>query len=300
MHRFELSPELVTDIAFAMENQSSLSVMDCLEGNVVDTDSIDSQDDSRYMPLPEWLPADGFRIMEMFTARVRVPELQNTLRKVLQQGKGVFRAFKDSIQAYPEQEQAWYLFKERQIRRRISEWYNELRELWGLEQVALEHEIHDTALVLSDFNILQAEAKHAAGIRELDRRGFEEQWPILSSEGQAIMYRRFRSVLPSPLDHEQGSRTLVIEAIDGSRVGFCWGVLTDPGDGPIFCHIQNLVIDMPYRGAGLATALEAKFRNELIAEGCSKFLGLCSSGSNGFFRQLEELGYQSLLSFFWR
>jgi len=152
---FILSPEIIDDIMFSMENQNEILSFDALEGICVDMDEIDDDyetviDDQRYYDLPDWTSAQGFRVMEQFIARVHNPLLREALLNALGQRKGVFRRYKEVLRAAPAVEREWYRFKDQQMKAAVYEWYNDLRKLWGLEKVSFEEET-ETQLLQEDF-----------------------------------------------------------------------------------------------------------------------------------------------------
>ena len=140
---------------FSMENQNEILLFDALEGICVDMDAIDDDyeiviDDQRYYDLPDWTSAQGFRVMEQFTARVHNPLLREALLNALGQRKGVFRRYKEVLRAAPAVEREWYRFKDRQMKAAVYEWYNDLRKFWGLEKISFEEET-ETQLLQEDF-----------------------------------------------------------------------------------------------------------------------------------------------------
>ena len=152
---FILSPEAIDDIIFAMENQDGFFFFDAAEGFCVSEDAVDDttkqdSEDERYYDIPEWTPAQGFRVMEQFTAQVHNPLLREELREALRQRKGVFRRYKAVLKTVPAIEREWYRFKEQHMRAAVYEWYNELRMLWGLEKIGFEEET-EPQLLPQDF-----------------------------------------------------------------------------------------------------------------------------------------------------
>jgi hypothetical protein len=152
--QFELTEALLDDILFSMEDQDGVSYIDSQEGVVRsgwDTDDLVENDEKeRFINLPEWDSSSGFRLMERFAAAFKNPLIRNELCAALDKGKGVFRAFKNTLNLHPEVEKLWFSFKEREMRREVIRWYNALREEWGLEKIGLEPE-ETTDLVLEDF-----------------------------------------------------------------------------------------------------------------------------------------------------
>jgi len=157
--RFELDKMLIDDILFYMENQDGDFLIDTQEGCVIDTNNCEDDydeepdfDDDKFINLPEWSSADGYRLMEHFAAGLKKPVLREELSRALNRNRGVFRAFRDVLAQYPETEKQWYNFKDREMKNEVIVWYNSLREEWGLEPIGIEPE-DNTDLVQEDFVI---------------------------------------------------------------------------------------------------------------------------------------------------
>ena len=150
---FELDKALIDDILFHMENQDGVFLLDTLKGVVIDMDNND-YDSDRYISLPEWSSADGYRLMERFTASLKNPVLREELSIALNRNRGVFRAFRDALSQHPEAEKHWYNFKDKEMKDEVIAWYNALREEWGMEPIGEEPEETDS-LVREDFVIIE-------------------------------------------------------------------------------------------------------------------------------------------------
>ncbi len=176
--RFELDEMLIDSLLFFMEDQNDDFVVDSREAAVVslseiDEDEINVDDDERYIDLPEWNSADGFKLMEKFAVSFKNPVIKKALTRALDQKKGVFRAFKDVLSGHPEAEQFWYAFKEQEMRRYILQWYNALREEWGIGKIGEEPEETDD-LILEDFRIRKPLDKDTSEILKLHQHCREE------------------------------------------------------------------------------------------------------------------------------
>jgi GNAT superfamily N-acetyltransferase len=150
-----------------MENQNEDFALDTESLDLVPVEELPDdarldqggEDSLRYVPLPEWTPAHGFRLMERFVEGLRNPVYREKLAGALGAGRGVFRRFKDTVKERPEIERRWHHFKDQAMREVVAEWYNDLRETWGLERVAVQPaETED--LVLSDFALRRIESEH--------------------------------------------------------------------------------------------------------------------------------------------
>ncbi|GBU27366.1 hypothetical protein R84B8_00896 [Treponema sp. R8-4-B8] len=163
---FELDNILINQILFHMENQEEVFVFDTRKNQIVNSANIDN-DDKNYITLPQWSPKDGYRLMEKFTANLNNPVARHELSVALNKNKGVFRAFRNVLEQYPEVERMWLKYKDKKIRNKIIGWYNALREEWGLEPIGVEPE-DTSSLVLEDFtfkekNDFNITAENAAG-----------------------------------------------------------------------------------------------------------------------------------------
>jgi GNAT superfamily N-acetyltransferase len=173
--QFELNPALIDEILFFMEDQDGEFLVDTREGIVISADDEEfdyDADEDRYISLPEWDSSGGFRLMEHFTSTLHNALVREELSAALDRGRGVFRAFKNTLVRYPETEKLWFAYKEREMKRVVIAWYNALRESWGLQMIGEEPE--DIAgLAFEDFcfregsesDRLEAEKLHQSCIR---------------------------------------------------------------------------------------------------------------------------------------
>ena len=144
---FSLSQEIIHQIMFALEDQNTTYVLDTNSGRLEDLASfLDDELPAGYVELPQWEPANGFRMMERFVAVVRNTALQRQLRSVLFSGKGVFKNFKTLLKSHPQGEKQWFAFREEEMTRYITQWYTQLREVYGLEQLGEEPEDNEELL----------------------------------------------------------------------------------------------------------------------------------------------------------
>ena len=150
--QFELNDQLIDDIISAMENQDVEYAVDAVEGQLVISDSDGHvPDDERYYILPEWGPSDGFELREEFVNNLHAPLAREELQSAMHSGRGVFKNFRNVLKDYPEIDKRWHIYKHRFMSARINEWYNSLREIWGLEKLDQLPELDDT-LVHDDFS----------------------------------------------------------------------------------------------------------------------------------------------------
>src|SRR5574344_302084 len=161
---FELTDTLAESILFSMEDQEVKWMVSAEKGVVVPVDAASRAgeqyqfvskgagiDDENFYALPEWTSGDGYELLESFTDNLHAPLARAELKQVLVSGRGVFKNFKNVLKAYPEVERKFHFFKDSQMKSRLMEWYNDLRESWGLEKLETS-DIEDVDdLVQDDF-----------------------------------------------------------------------------------------------------------------------------------------------------
>jgi hypothetical protein len=184
---FVLTEEIAAQVVYAMEDQQHRFVIHRETGEVLRADSEEIRGRAdEVVSLPKWRPLDGFQLMERFVSRLHNPVFRERLREALSSGKGVFRKFKDILKEEREIERLWFSFKEREMRLVVWNWYNEQRELAGLERLELEPEEDEyEELLETDFAVLPGAPAHLEALRRLDRQGFREAYPSPWQKGRA-------------------------------------------------------------------------------------------------------------------
>ena len=267
--QFELTEELIDNILFFMEDQDGDFYVDTVKGMVVDLmgdfeadidedfdEEIDSDieestvnDKDRYIDLPQWESADGFGLMENFTAGLKNALIRKELRYALGQGRGVFRAFKDTLGKYPEVEKLWFSYKENEMKKEIITWYNGLREEWGLEKIGMEPE--DTGdLVLEDFRFRPLAKEDFEKARELHELCLKELEEDLAGLPNVKIF------------DDEAPNAMCAETIGGEFAGFIAGSV----EGEVL-HIQCLEVAAEYRGLGIGEALLVKYLDSFNSRG---------------------------------
>jgi GNAT superfamily N-acetyltransferase len=260
--QFELSEALIRDLLFSMEDQISDFYLDTEEGMIIgrEDDGFDEveENEDRYISLPSWDSSDGFRLMEHFTAGLRNPVLRNELLGALNQGRGVFRAFKDIIACYPETEKLWFIYKEQGMRREILRWYNGLREEWGLERIGGEPE--ETAdLVLEDFRfrlLKETDRETAAVLHRVcvdELRSYAVEHNMSTAETPA-----FPAAEPdNGAWRFPGDLGLAAETGNGDFAGYIAAIRRGET-----LYIYALEVQAQYRGLGIGKSLLSRFIEE--------------------------------------
>ncbi|MCL2269795.1 MAG: UPF0158 family protein [Treponema sp.] len=250
--QFELSKALIDEILFFMEDQNGSFLLDTQEGSVIspDDDDFDEDDDIRYIPLPDWEPSDGFRLMERFTAGLHNALAREELSTALDRGRGVFRAFKDTLARYPEIEKRWYDYKDREMKHKVIAWYNAMRESWGLELIGEEPE-DITGLALEDFRFRKGTAQdndHAQELHHACLNGHD----AANDTGQWVF---------------PGDICFVAETAGGEFAGYISAILKDDNspNGAVL-RICAAEVQDEYRGLGLGKALVTRLLEQADSE----------------------------------
>lgn len=267
---FELTDRLLNEIQSALDNQKVDFFVDAEQNIVVEKDSIVKDksvsffDSERYYELPEWTSASGFKMREDFVNLLYSPIAREELQEVLHSGRGVFRNFKDVLKKYPEVEKRWHSYKNRIMFSYINEWYNELREIWGLEKLDYIPE-SDESLVYDDFT-------------------FGELLPQVSREEilqqVSASYRENAQNLPDELKEIffELWKEKFLNAEEDNQNGFICRSLSDDFAGcitfaPILkkqekaVTITSLFVPENFRGLGIGTELLSMCLSELKKRG---------------------------------
>ncbi len=141
---FELNDTILERIIFAMEDQTKSRLIDLRTGELVPRP--EGEPPVNLAPPPAWTPADGFRLMETYCSRLKNLELKLTLLKALSHGKGVFKAFRQVLSAYPQEELQFREYKNAFLRRHIETWMDDMRESVGLARLGPEPDEYEDLL----------------------------------------------------------------------------------------------------------------------------------------------------------
>jgi ribosomal protein S18 acetylase RimI-like enzyme len=285
--RFELTDALIDDILFSMEDQEGEFLVDTREGMVAggvdfDFDEEANPDDEgpereeRFIPLPSWDSSDGYRLMERFAAGFRNPLIRAELTGALNQGKGVFRAFKDALGRYPEAEKRWFMYKEREMKREILRWYNGLREEWGLERIGGEPE-ETGDLLLEDFRFRDAAGGDEGPAAELHRVCRGDCGAGAGPEGGAWVF--------------PGDLALAAETGGGEFAGYVSAALRGGA-----LYVAALEVRPEYRGLGIGEALLSRLMEEASRRGFAGITMDLPAAVEGFSRVLLRESFRPCLT----
>ncbi|HHU88758.1 MAG: UPF0158 family protein [Sphaerochaetaceae bacterium] len=229
-----LTDEFISQLIFCMEDQGNIYYLDLERGELVESNSDKSH---RYLELPPWKPADGYRTMEKFVSKLRNPIYRERLGEVLQSGKGVFRQFKDVLSQQPTLERLWYYFKDREMRKQILRWYEINDEAFRLEALGEEApEERPTHLILEDFIFTTNYESHKEEVDHLYEISKEE---LISEAPHALDLLR-----------EDGNGVIIALTLNGQVAGFIRYKEEEE-----VTKITFYAIAKEYRGLGLFHAL---------------------------------------------
>ena len=287
-----LTGETIKQIIFAMEDQQENFLISVKTGEIVECKIFDpTAAGGEFLPVPEWKPLDGYALMEKFVSRLNNPVFKGLLREALDSGKNVFRNFKNTLKKNEEVEKLWFSFKEREMRKVVFDWYNEQRELRGLEQLGPEPEETED-LLLSDFIIREGKREDLEPLLRLDKMSFLESFPDRDRDLVEHLYGLKRKQAPSPLDSE--SLLLIAETPGEIFTGFAWGVRTyDPFSGGSILRLIQLAVVSHYRGLGLAGMLVKRFLEAAHERGYEALEVELAGVSLSLFKFFSSLGFKT-------
>lgn len=290
---FDITPEITDEIIFSMEDQTSRFLFDSVECRCANArektrsgDALPDEDDERYYAIPLWDSVSGFRMMDRFVSQLRNPIAREELRAALSSGHGVFRSFKNILKERPEIERLWYLYKEREMRKIVHEWYNGLRDFWGLERIGPEPE-ETGEIVSQDFAFREASADDedqldalvAAVELELASSMSAELWGALEE-----LSSRIRGA------DEGNEHRVVAENSEGEIVGLAESVPL-PSDSFLSAQLSLIVVYPEFRGLGIGKELLSRTIEYWVSRGYRWLIVASPVTPSEFFPVLQRSGF---------
>jgi GNAT superfamily N-acetyltransferase len=283
--QFKLTPELIDQIIFAMENQKESFVLDTESLVLYTASSADKSRKDFLLPVPDWTPSDGYHLMDSFAISLKNPVYRERLREILNSGRGVFRGFKNVLKERSDLENAWFLHKDREMKRRVRNWYAELCEYWGIESLGDEPEEIDD-LFLDDFSMELIPSDDE--ILEQIRVSLRNELYRDSPEGLKTMLLRH---------HYDPQRTADLAVGATSPDGSICGVISvylDNEDNKIYAALDSLYVLPEYRGAGIAAGLLDYLLDHCYHNSVETILLILPPEGEVLSRSLERRGFKAL------
>lgn len=293
---FELDDATIDELLFAMENQSLDFMVDAESGTIVmmGDDALDSGYESLeggadLLDPPKWTSADGFSLMESFASGAGDPIARNELHAALTRGRGVFRAFKTALEAYPDMERRWFDFKRASMAKRIHAWYDEARTARGLERLGPEPEEADD-LLSDDFSFRLADRDAWPECKPLFRRGLEE---ALSAFPEPLVEYEYTTMEREISEGGREGLVLAIaEAAGGAIAGIAAARKVFVSDSS-FGKLVYLYVAPEHRRLGLGRRLAEATRARLEKDGIPRFIVDMAFAPAGFGTSMAAYGYEA-------
>lgn len=287
MDIFELNSARVNEILYFMENQDQDSYANIVTGKIEFYDKGMVPEDENLYPIPEWGPTQGFRVMDEFVSDMKNPILRQELRVVLKSGHGVFRKFKNTLKEHPDIQKLWYAFKKREMKALILSWYNQLREIAGLEILSDDDIEDESDLLVFDFNIQKAQSRDLDFILEQDRVAFYESSSSYPRDVVKELYERKRE----GVNREDMADDLlyIVKTPTGEYAGFVWSVEYILGNSFKVIEVLQVYVLPAFRGLGIGKMLIEKIVADYKKLN-GKELIINVNGNSWVLKQLELLG----------
>jgi len=286
---FQLTTEIIDMIIFAMENQSEDYFVDLKTAAVISNEELSAgyDPDSSVISVPEWLPSDGFQLMESFVVSLHNPLQKDSLRKILSAGKGAFKNFKSAVKEDQSLTQQWYQHKENIMSSRVIEWYNLNSEILKYKDIN-ENTDETENLVLSDFVFSINNTKWKNIIREKSAESIKESFEDKKDLLGVYLIDRIDMFSDIP-----GNIPVFAcaESLDGSLAGLISGILVRTGPSRRMVAVVNAIwIEKKFRGLGIARHLIDLFSKKALENKAEKLIFELSGKGSVLVSTLESRG----------
>ena len=248
---FSLTESLLNEIQSALENQEEQFLVDAAQNKLVQkTDGLKG-DDEFFYDLPEWDSAAGFKLREDFVERLNAPIAHEALQEVLHSGRGVFRNFRNVIKDYPEVEKKWHIYKNEKMMCYINNWYNNLREVWGLEKLDYVPE-SDDSLIHDDFSFTAYSQENKKEVLLHMNAAFRERNENLSQELSQAIYNIWLEQFE--LAESKGNLGFVCRSFSNDFAGCITAAYVSKKQEEVMV-LTSLFVPETFRGLGIGTEL---------------------------------------------
>ena len=284
MKPFELRPELANQILHAMEDQNADYVLNTTDQTLRDIAKVANPDDPHLIPIPDWEPSDGYALMESFVLGLNNPEWRERLREALSSGRGAFKRFKATAKQNRHIIAAWRRHKQTRMLARVYDWYNDLRESWGLNPLEPEETSEDRqALLLEDFSLERRNlAPFGKAIQTLLEAAHRELYRTLPEELVGALYEEPQWLSGGHAGSVGAPEGIVALDPEEGLAGVIW----ESRRGPLI-ELQELLVLPAYRGIGLGGLLFDRWFEDALA-GDAAFILVRRGLSHPAIRALAE------------
>ena len=165
MNSFELTPELLQVLIFAVEDQNNTYVFNTekliLESEPKESASFQDRQPSfweTHCKLPSLNSAEAYNLRQQFILTLNNAELSKKLTNALNSGKGAFKNFKSvfsELPEYSEFEKIWKQYKKHYLISYINTWYSTIQGEIECNKLPIEPEDDYDDLVLDSFSIVE-------------------------------------------------------------------------------------------------------------------------------------------------
>ena len=292
---FDLTPEITDEIIFAMEDQTGHFLYDsvecrCAESKDVKSETAEADEaEDRYFVIPVWDSISGFRMMDRFVSQLRNPVVREELRVALSSGHGVFRNFKNILKAHPEVERLWFQFKERAMRNIVLDWYNSLRDFWGLDRIGPEPE-ETGEIVSNDFTFRLYGPDDENELEILLSTVEQEVVAALPSELAGAIEELWNRI---GSDDENNEHIMLAENAENEIVGVALSSPL-PSDSFLSAHISTISVYPEYRGLGIGKELLSRSVEYWTTRGYRWLLATSPLIPRDFIPALQRSGFTDM------
>jgi len=285
-----MTDELMYQIIFCMEDQAGTYVFDMADGVPIQKEftvgGIEERK-TRYRELPSWKPADGFRIMEKFVSSLRNPIFREKLKESLSMGRGVFRSFKNNLKEEPAIERLWFYFKEREIKRSIYIWYEQLTEISFLEQLG-EPEQDVSDLILSDFVVTEDREKWVDYILKIGESRLDDEFSGVDYPLNEILVQEYQKTWA---EFNKNWLIIFVESPLEDFAGFIGAEPLAPDDTTLVYSVKHLYVEPRFRGLGIFKLLADSLCSRAAESGAERVIIELSGKSSVISPALEQRGF---------
>ena len=263
-----MTSELINEIVFSMEDQNKSYLLDSSVPVLLKKEEVQNFDSDRYYTLPVWDSINGFKLMEQFVAVLKNTFIADKLRSTLLAGKGVFRNFKDVLKNYPEVEKQWFSFKEQKMKQVILSWYNDLRDIWGLEHMEPEPE-DNSELVQDDFTFRPFSFSDINSLYSAVESAFDDinmEYDRESAFVLSLLWKKQRE-----FEDDKKRVVIVCESVSEDFAGFAAASYFDEEKKLQHVVLVTSFLILPqFRGLGLGSELLRRLLQELKQQNVTK------------------------------